>query len=226
MTSTAPLAPSNVGPVSGSEINRSPSLPVELNGVSVSIGGAAAGLYFVGNSPSEIDFVVPIGLGVSGTPVDVVVNNRNDGTVIRGKLLIVPAQPDIFTTTMGAGGRAFVCNITNPNAVGCLTEPFSVMSADSTGTLVPTILQVNLSGTRNVTEASQVSIIIGSTTTTTITATAIRRNPNMPGWDTIDFTIPASLAGAGDVPIQVSVFIGSPFASRDAGTAPHITISP
>jgi hypothetical protein len=139
----------------------------------------------------------------------------------------VQAQPDIFTTTMSDFGRAFVCNITNPNTMGCLTEPFSVMSLDGTGTLVPTILQLNLSGTRNVTLASQVSIVIfGSTTTTTITATAIRRNPNMPGWDTIDFTLPASLAGAGDVPIQVSVFSGSALASRDAGTAPHITISP
>src|SRR5262249_20615357 len=56
------LAPSNTNASGGSETMRSPALPVELNGVSVSINGAAAGLYFVGNSPKQINFVVPIGL--------------------------------------------------------------------------------------------------------------------------------------------------------------------
>jgi hypothetical protein len=41
-------------------------------------------------------------LGAATAPVSVVVNNN--GTVIRGSF-IVSAQPDIFTSTMGAGGR-------------------------------------------------------------------------------------------------------------------------
>jgi uncharacterized protein (TIGR03437 family) len=222
LTSTIALAPVNTGPTTGSEINRSPALPVELNGVSVSVGGAAAGLYFVGNSPQQIDFVVPIGLASGTAPVNVVVNNN--GTVIRGLVQIVAAQPDIFTTTMGAGGRALVCNVTNGSSFPCLLEPFGVMSLDSTGTLVPTILELNLSGSRAVTEADLVTVTIG---TTSISATSIKANPNMPGWEVIDFTLPASLAAAGDVPIVVSLSIGgSPFTSRDAGTAPHITISP
>ena len=51
-----------------SETRRSPALPIELNGVSVSVDGAAAGLYFVGASEKQINFVVPVavpsGLGV------------------------------------------------------------------------------------------------------------------------------------------------------------------
>ena len=43
-----------------SEKLRSPALPVELNGVSVSVNGAAAGLYFVGNAEKQINFVTPI----------------------------------------------------------------------------------------------------------------------------------------------------------------------
>jgi len=141
--------------------------------------------------------------------------------VIRGQLQIVSTQPDIFTSSMGAGGRALVCNITNVTAFPCLQEPFSVMSPDSTGTLVPTILQLNLTGVRTVTDAAQVKVTIG---TTDITATSIRPNPNMPGWDLIDFTLPSSLAGAGDVPIIVT--IGSGGSSRAADSAPHVTISP
>jgi hypothetical protein len=48
----------------------------------------------------------------------------------------------------------------------------------------------------------------------------------MPGFDVIQFKLPAALAGAGDVPIIVTVTrtIGT-FTSRPAATAPHITIN-
>jgi hypothetical protein len=48
----------------------------------------------------------------------------------------------------------------------------------------------------------------------------------MPGFDIVTFTLPASLAGAGDVPIQVAFVRGTTSAvSRPADTAPHITIN-
>jgi hypothetical protein len=49
----------------------------------------------------------------------------------------------------------------------------------------------------------------------------------MPGFDIINFALPASLAGAGDVPIQVTFNrTGAvPTASRPSDTAPHITIN-
>jgi len=61
--STVSLAPGSVTvPNSAaSETLRSPALPVELNGVSVSVNGGAAGLYFVGDAEKQINFVVPIG---------------------------------------------------------------------------------------------------------------------------------------------------------------------
>jgi hypothetical protein len=42
--------------------------------------------------------------------------------------------------------------------------------------------------------------------------------------DQINLTLPASLAGAGDVPVIVTVNTGTAFTSRPADTAPHITI--
>jgi uncharacterized protein (TIGR03437 family) len=223
---TVEFVPSDQGPVAGSEINRSPALPVELNGVSVSVNGAAAGLSFVGKTSKQINFVVP--LGVATGVATVVVNSRiNGGTQFRGFLQIVTAQPDIFRTLPppGPGGRALVCNVTNELVMGCLAEPFSVTSPDRNGDIVATVLQINLTGARGAVPA-EVKITIGTTDITT-DVLRVRPNPEMPGLDLIDFKLPASLAGAGDVPIIVTITrSGAAFSSRPADTAPHITISP
>jgi uncharacterized protein (TIGR03437 family) len=212
------LAPSNSAATGASETLRRPALPVELNGVSVSVNGAAAGLYFVGNSPQQINFVVPIGLGPSVVPV--VVNNN--GTVFRAQLLIVAAQPDIFTSSNDAGGRAVVRNVTNP--LTPTMEPFAVKSLDSSGTLVATVLEISLTGVRNVT-AAEVKVTVGTTDITP--ALFVGSYPEMPGFDLITFALPESLAGAGDVPIIVTVTrSGAAFSSRPAANAAHITISP
>ena len=210
----------------GSEITRSPALPVELNGVSVSVNGAAAGLYFVGQASKQINFVVPIGL-TTGVKT-VVVNSRMGGGIqIRGSLLIVAAQPDIFTSTNDAGGRAAVVNVTNPMVR--TPEPFNVTSTDGSGNTVPTVLEVSLTGVRTVAAAEVKISIVTATATTDITGDSIVRvgpNREMPGFDIIWFKLPASLAGAGDVPIIVTVTKGgATFVSRPEATAPHITIN-
>jgi len=192
-------------------------LPIELNGVSVSINGAAAGLYFVGNASKEIDFVVPIGLS-AGVATFVINNN---GTVLRGTLNIVIAQPDIFSTTHAAGGRAIICNVTNTAVSGCVMEPFSVTSADSTGTQVPTVLEIHLTGVRGAIP-SEVSVTLG---TTAITASSVRNNVNMFGEDLITIALPASLAGSGDVPVVVTLTRSGTFMSRGTTTAPQIKIN-
>ncbi len=108
---TVDFAPSTVMVPNGaaSETNRSPALPVELNGVSVSVNGAAAGLYFVGSTSRQINFVVP--LGTKPGLATVVINSRlNGGTQLRGLIIIVAAQPDLFSDA----GRAAIVNVTNP----------------------------------------------------------------------------------------------------------------
>src|SRR5262249_22321329 len=60
LRSSVALAPSDATAGGASETKRSPALPIELNGVSLSVNGAAAGLYFVGNSSKQINFVMPI----------------------------------------------------------------------------------------------------------------------------------------------------------------------
>ncbi|MDT5123288.1 MAG: hypothetical protein QOC96_2770 [Acidobacteriota bacterium] len=226
MRSATALAPSNQNAGSMSESARRPSLPIELNGVSVSVNGAAAGLFFV--SPGQINFVVPPGLApTSGTATYPVVINNN-GTTIRSTIQISIAQPDIFTMTDTFGSnRAAVLNITNPLSAGS-PEPFSVTTTfvNSSGNTEtdPTVLRIFLTGVRRITDKSQVSVTIG---TTALTGTAIVQimPSDLPGTDQIDVTLPASLAGAGDVPVIVTITNGGTFTSRAADTAPLIRIN-
>lgn len=223
--SATALAPSNATVTNASESLNRPPLPTELNGVSLEIGGAAAGLYFV--SPGEIHFVVPYGL-VPNTLTNtypVVINNN--GSVIRSTVQILPAQPDIYTSTQGAGGRAFVFNVTNPLVE--TPEPFTVtttyVNAQGQTVTEPTKLRIILTGVRGVTK-SQITVRIG---TVDLTGNAILTDAlprDLPGLYQIDVQLPATLAGAGDVPIVVTVTSGTQtFTSRPIDTAPRITIN-
>ncbi len=214
--STVGLANSDPPQVTNAdEAKRSPILPVELAGVSVSVNGAAAGLYFVGNTAKQIDFVMPPGLTAGlGT---VVINNN--GTVFRGFVQIVTSQPDIFSSTHDAAGRAVVCNVTNTAVSGCVTEPFKVMSLDSSGTSVATVLEVHLSGVRGIIPG-ETKVTIG---TTDIIPTSVRRNTNMYGYDIITFTLPSTLV-PGDYPIIVLVTKSGTFSSRESTTAAKVQI--
>jgi uncharacterized protein (TIGR03437 family) len=208
-----------------SENERSPALPVELNGVSVSINGAAAGLYSAGNTTKQINFVMPVGLnlGVATVAVNVLNTGANTDTLHRGFVQVVFAQPDIFTSTNDEGGRAVAFNITNPNAR--TLEPFSVTTDDGTGTQVATRLELSVTGMRFAAPA-ETTVTIGTTAIPAANILSIQPNREMPGFDIITFTLPASLAGAGDVPIQISHLRSSVTAtSRPAATAPHITIN-
>jgi uncharacterized protein (TIGR03437 family) len=224
--STVALAPADATVLNGSETKRSPALPVELNGVSVSVNGAAAGLYFVGNSSKQINFVTPISLpgGVDTVAVNINDTGANTDTLLRGFVQIVPGQPDILTSTNDAGGRAVVFNVTNPMAR--TAEPFSVTSTDAGGNTVPTVLELNLTGVRLAANA-EVSVTVGTTVISGTSIVLVKSNPEMPGFDIINFTLPDSLAGAGDVPILVTFTrTGQPTAtSRSAATAAHITIN-
>jgi uncharacterized protein (TIGR03437 family) len=194
--SSQPLAPSER---SATSAELRPALPIELNGVSVAIDGAAAGLYFVG--PSQINFVVPQGLAPSAADktYDVVINNN--GAVIRSAMRISSAQPDIFTSANGPGGRLVVFNVTNPLAA--MPEPFTVKSANDKGETVATVLRVILTGVSNA-QKSQVTVRVKDVD---ITGDAILfvGPTRTPGFDQIDFQLPESLDKAGDVPVVITV---------------------
>ena len=228
--STVALAPSNAVPCvapagCASETLRSPALPIELNGVSLSFNGYAAGLYFVGNAEKQINFVMPIGLtsGLNTVALNIFDAGASTDTMLHGLVNIVAAQPDIFTSTNDAGGRAVAFNVTNPSAR--TGEPFDVTSTDATGATVATVIELNVTGVR-LAATSEITVTVGTTAITGASILRVKPNPEMPGFDIIQFTLPASLAGAGDVPIQVSFTrAGLNTVSRPSDTAPHITIN-
>jgi len=212
--SPAPL-PASVNNANASESTRSPALPIELRGTSISIAGVACGIYSV--TATSINFAVPIGLvpNTGTTSYPVVINSN--GVVIRGQVTIVSSQPDIFTTPIGPLGRAIVCNITNPLTPGCLIEPFNVTSDNGTGTLVPTVLEIHLTGVRGI-AASTISVTIG--TTVIVPSNVIQLD--QPGFQEIDLTLPSTV-DRGDLPVVVKVGTAT---SRPADSAPHVTINP
>ena len=225
--STVALANSDKAAVGGSETARSPILPVELNGVSVSVNGAATGLYFVGDTPTKgITFVAPV--GVSTGVATVVINNQ--GTVFRGFVQLVASQPDIFNPpTNDAGGVAMVCNVTNTSIPGCVTGPFQVTTADSTGTQVPTRLEIWVTGARAVLNTETKVSFVDGMTTTDIVPFSVRSNTNMFGFDLIYVELPASLAGAAPIDYKLIVTVtktGGTFTSRPVATAAQVTIIP
>jgi uncharacterized protein (TIGR03437 family) len=223
--STVDLAQSNANSPGGSETKRSPALPVELNGVSLAVNGAAAGLYFVANSPRQINFVIPIGAasGLGKVVVNVLNSGNNSDTILRGLVQVLPFQPDIFSTTSDAGGQAIATNVTNPNLR--TGEPFNVTSTDQGGNTVPTVIELSLTGVRTVAK-SEVTITIGTTAITGDAIVFVGPNTEMPGFDIINFTLPASLAGAGNPTIVVSITrSGFNALSRPDTTASHIRIN-
>ena len=213
-----PLAPADATAGGGNENARKPILPIELNGVSVSVNGAAAGLYFVGNTSAEgIRFVVPIGVEPGIKPV--VINNN--GRVFRAFLNVIVAQPDLFSSTGDAGGTIIACNVTNTSVSGCVPGPFPLTSSNGTAA-VATIIEIHLTGVRGATTA-ETQVAVG---TTNISPSSVRSNTNNFGFDLITITLPSTLA-PGTYPVVVTVTRGtSTTTSRGTATAPTITIAP
>ena len=182
----------------------------------------------MGDTAAEgINFVMPIGL--SGGVATVVIHNRTTGTTYRGFVQIVASQPDIFTSTNDAGGVAVACNVTNTAVSGCITGPFKVMSANSSGTDVATVLELYVTGVRLAAPAETRVSFVQGTTTIDVTPTSVRPNINMFGTDLITLTLPATLAGMAPIDYKVIVTVTKSSVvttSRPAATAPTITIIP
>ncbi|MEO6588904.1 MAG: hypothetical protein ABIP06_06200, partial [Pyrinomonadaceae bacterium] len=195
------------------------TLPIELSGVSMTVNGVACGLKKV--SSREITFVVPPAIQPRETPYDFVISNN--GRSLKGTLVIVITRPDVFTfdEVPGPGGRAQIFNATNR----VLTrEPFNVTTLRYRGgRRVPTVLRLYLTGVEGA-GASNFQIRVGGVPIppANILTGAVLREP---GVYTVDFTLPASLDMAGDVPVIVQILAaGITYSARLDDTAPFFRI--
>ncbi|HEY6046038.1 MAG TPA: hypothetical protein VIU65_05500 [Pyrinomonadaceae bacterium] len=221
LNSGATLAPSSATTANRSELRFAPSLPVELNGVSVAINGAAAGLYSVDST--AIKFVVPAGLipNTGSASYPIVINIRDTPTTnraIRGLVVIVTAQPDVETTSNGPNGRAVICNVTVPSS-GCIIEPFNVTTTDASGSPVPTKLEVHVTGVRGV-AASSINVVIG---TTSIVASQ-NIAADLPGFDQVIITLPSTVSRGDSLPVVVTV--GTATSRPTPALPPLVKINP
>lgn len=216
-----PLDPAVAPRTAVGSLSRSFALPIELSGVSLSINGIAAGLKSV--SSSSILFVVPPGLAseTAGKSYPIVVNNN--GKVIKGTVVLVPARPDVFTNLdpPGPGGRARMLNVTNRVSTH---EPFTLFTLQQRGgRRIPSRMRLFFTGASNVATATY-SVRIGSTT---VSGTGLLTGPVLfePGVYYIDFSMPTTITGQGDRPVVVTVTVsGVDFVSRLDDTAPKIYV--
>lgn len=195
------------------------SAPLELRGASISVDGFAAKM--TGIRSDGLDFIIPSEVTEGIKPL---VINHN-GNVFQGTLNVIRVQPDILTCPQGpcsaGGGRARLLNVTNPANVQ--SEPFTVTTVTPGGAM-PTKLRLFITGVQGMT-ADAVTIQIGSVSIVSPSILTNATPADYPGVFTFDFTLPPALAGAGDVPIVVSVLSnGQTFQSRQGASAPRLQI--
>jgi uncharacterized protein (TIGR03437 family) len=157
--------------------------PVSMGGVTVSIGGTAAALFYV--SPTQINAVVD-----AKTPLgtdDVVVTSQS-GTQ-KGTLTVSTTAPAGLFSLFGTGTRDGAIL----NAVTFLLGDFSTRTANSPTYLALFATGLNLSGKPTVT--------IGGVP---VDVTFFGAAPCCLGLDQINVMLPDSLAGAGRVPVVVA----------------------
>ena len=189
-------------------LTRAPMLPAELSGVTLTINGAACLLKAV--SGRHVDFMVPEGLtaaadGSKSYPF-VLINN---GVVMRGTMVIVPARPDIFRldNVAAAGGRTKMFNITNRVHT---QEPFVIRTVKiKGGVFVPSLMRVYVTGVDGL-APSTISIRIKDQIMAGQAVTEVE-----PGVWGVDFQLVTLLQGAGDSPVVVTVNLSNAtFSSR------------
>ncbi len=216
-TGTTPITPRTaVG-----SLERNPTLPIELSGVSMTINGAACGLKSVGGR--RIEFVAPPAIGsvVTGTVYPMVIHNN--GTVMKSFVTLVPSRPDIFAKDnfVGPGGRTKAFNVTNTVQT---TEPFVVRTVKRKGgVFVPSVIRIFLTGVQNVPS----TIVTVRIRDSIIALNNIKSDAILvaPGVYTIDFELPPGLVGVGDQPIVVTVNVdGVSFSSRLDDTSTRLFI--
>ena len=119
--------------------NANGAWPYELAGVSVTVEGRAAPLFYV--SPSRIDFCVPQGVTSNGAEVLV---TAQDGTISRGTIALAQTAPALFSASaVGASASLSL------NSAGLIAGPFDVMTQGNLGTDKRTRLMIFATGMSN-----------------------------------------------------------------------------
>jgi uncharacterized protein (TIGR03437 family) len=214
----APMAPGAVGVSFGQNLAPAPlaatsfpPLPIALGNTTLTITDSAgverpAPLYYA--SPTQINFVVPDTAALGAATVSV----KASGQVIaRGPLVIAAVAPSLFTANMSGSGppaayakitaadgspslqSVFNCNFTTG---ACATSPIDVGAARTV------TLALYATGIRGFSALAAVTATIGGVNSPVISAGPLQGSV---GLDEVDVTVPATLAGRGEVDLRLTV---------------------
>jgi uncharacterized protein (TIGR03437 family) len=182
------------------------SLTTSLGGTTVTItdsagASAPAQLFYV--SPAQVNWAVPASLALGAATVTV---KSGDGTSHTGSVTIVDVQPALITLNSAGLIAAGVLRV-KPD--GTQTNE-NVYSVDASGAVVAAPIDVTTgqvylilygTGFRRA-STGQVTATVGSTTLPVAYSGA---QGSFVGLDQVNVQLPASLAGAGDVPLILTV---------------------
>ncbi len=188
-------------------VNPGTPLPATLKGVSVTLNGIAAPLFYVSNA--QINFLVPSGDG--GGLAAVVVTSAN-GTTRAGTVNVVSAAPSVFTLDSSGRGTAAAQTTFDGIAYQPIANPDGAERAVDPGTTArPNYLILYATGVRraiaaNPNDANGVAeavtaLIQGIPATVTYAG----MSPPWAGLDQLNIIIPPELAGMGQLQVRLIV---------------------
>jgi uncharacterized protein (TIGR03437 family) len=192
----------------------STNLPTTLANTSVTVKDSKgvirqASLFYM--SPTQINYLVPDATALGQAMVEIAAPNGVSSALVN----VTSTAPGLFTANsagLAAAGGTHVTgqfqssfNVSYTDPVTGLVQPFPInMGAKTDGVF----LSLYCTGVRNVSSLNGVNVILTPVSSTVGTYTpALYAGPQneYPGLDQINIQIPQSLAGAGQVTIQVTV---------------------
>lgn len=207
-----PLAPSSIATVYGTGLAGStisgPAASAGTSGTSVTVrdrygAETAASLLYI--SPGQINLVVPPGLASGAAVLKVARTGQPAGAA---ELVLAAVAPGLFTASgtatgpaaaevvsVAADGSQTASNAFTCSAAGsCVTAPISIQPG------ARTFLMLFGTGIRGVSSIAGVTVGIGGVSVPVLSAGA---QSQFAGLDQVNVEIPASLAGVGEVPVQL-----------------------
>ena len=228
---SGPLAPDSFATAQGTGLatvtqSAAAPYPTGLGGTTVSVRDSSGaqqlgGLAYV--SPTQVNYIVPHGTALGPATVTVTAGN---GTATSGPVTIAAIDPGIFVFGGTNLAAAWVIRVHADNS-----ETYeNVYAVSSSGALVPAPIDVSPAdgqvylelygtGLRGHSAAANSVIVTagGASLTVLYAGQQGGASSTFPGLDQIDVLLPSSLAGKGDVAIQVTV-------DGQAANPCHVTI--
>jgi len=173
-------------------------LPTTLGGVTVTVNDIAAQLLYAG--PTQVNYVVPSGVGAGTAMVKVAYNGALIGT---GTVAVESVSPSLFTTSSNGQGVAAAQTTFDGASYQPVANADGTARALSVGTAArPNFLVLYGTGARRRSSLSAVRVTIGGTA---VPVDFLGAHSQLAGVDQINVKIPLALRGRGAVDLVVTV---------------------